>query len=179
MEPMKDLIPYAIVSIVCLALGAMLMKGCEKTPEPITSYDTLRITKTDTLKILSPPRISYRDRVEVVMRDTPRDSCCAILERCYLEQFFLSNLEAEIEKTVDGGSVIASWSTPAYLESGNGFQIEARFNPLPPVVIEKEHTVSFFDRFGYGLTGTAGINTQGKADAVVGVGFFFSLNGVF
>jgi len=176
---MKDLIPYAIVSIVCLALGAMLMKGCEKTPEPITSYDTLRITKTDTLRVTSPPRISYRDRVEVVMRDTPRDSCCAILERCYLEQFFLSNTEVEIEKSVPGGSVLASFSMPRYLESGQGFDITATFNPLPPVVIEKEHTVSFFDRFGHGITLTAGVNTQGKPDAVAGYGVFFSFNGLF
>jgi len=175
---------YILTGIIALLLlviggGAWEFMRPKDKPETVTEYQTLTITKTDTLKILSPPRISYRDRVEIVMRDTPRDSCCAVLERAYLDIFHLSNLETEIEKSVDGGSVIASWSTPAYLESGNGFNISATFNPLPPVIIEKEHTVSFLDRFGHGITLTAGINTQGKPDAVAGYGVFFSFNGLF
>jgi hypothetical protein len=170
-----------IIALLLLLIGGGAWEIIRPKPKPevITEYETLTVTKTDTMYLKSPPKVFYKDRVEYVMRDMPRDSCCPTLERCFLDQFFLSNLEAEVEKTVQGGSVLAQWSTPMYLESGNGFHIEARFSPLPAQVIEVEKPRNFFDRFGYGLHATGGIDTQGKPSAVVGVGFHFDAKGIF
>lgn len=179
---MNKSILIGIIALLLLVIGGggwEIIRPKVKTPEPVIHYETLTITKTDTMIVKSPAKTTYIDRVEYVMRDMAQDSCCPNLERCFLDNFYLSNLETEIEKTVEGGSVLAQWSTPMYLESGNGFHIEARFTPLPAQVVEIEKPRSFWDRFGYGLHGTAGMDTQGKPAAVVGIGLHFDMKGIF
>jgi len=154
---------YLLAFIIALLLlviggGAWEFMRPKDKPQPPGKPDTLRITKTDTLKVTSPPRISYRDRVEVVMRDTPKDSCCAILERCYLEQFFLSNMEIEAEKTEAYGSIRASFSMPRQLESGNGLEIVSSYTPPVPQVVEVPRQRTFFDPFGFGVHITGGVD---------------------
>ena len=169
----------ALLLIVVGGTGWEIIRPKVKALEPVIHYETLVVDQTDTIRVISPPKVYYRDRVVTQIAETPKDSCCTLLERCWLDQFWLSNLETEVEKTVEGGSITAQWSTPAYLESGNGFHIEARFTPLPAQVVEIEKPRSFWNRFGYGLHGTAGMDTQGRPAAVVGVGLHFDAKGLF
>jgi hypothetical protein len=124
----------------------------------------------------SPPKVFYKDRVEYVMREMPRDSCCPSLERCFLEQFYLSNIEAEVEKTVENGSIRASFSMPRYLESGNGFEIVSTYTPPAPQIIEVAKKRTFFDPFGLGVHITGGVDPLRKDWSVTfGVGFHYDL----
>jgi len=173
---------YLLIGIIALLLlvigggGWEILRPKAKPAPPVTLRDTLKITKLDTVKVTSPPRVFYRDRVTQQIAETPPDSCCPLLERCWLDQFWLSNTEVEAEKTVENGSIRASFSMPRHLESGQGFEIVSTYTPPPAQVIEVPKPRTFFDAFGAGIHATAGIDPIRKDWSVtLGVGVHYDL----
>ena len=181
---MNNYLYIGIIALLLLIVGGALWEIIRPKTKPVTiiEYETLTITKEDTIRILSPPIIRYVEKAKYIVSQTHADSCHAALERCLTDREYLAELEAEAEKTVPGGSVVARWSMPRFIEHGNGFDIEARFTPLPPVTVYKDKKVGLFERFGFGLQAGAGValTPNGARPAVyVGAGVHFDMKEIF
>lgn len=116
---MKDLAPYAIVALVCLALGALLMKQCStpKVAETVRT-DTLRVTEWAYVTQWKTKTVTKRDTLRIPFAITDSVLCCEQLTDCADQLWSLANFEAEAEQALEGGGMArVSFSMPLYRES--------------------------------------------------------------
>jgi hypothetical protein len=172
---MKDLIPYAIVAVVCLLSGLFAGKQCSDERLRIET-DTLTVQgPPDTVVVTSKPRTQYVvniDTVKYFVNPDGLQQCTDDLRRCEEERWYLSEIEAEATENTEDGEAFIQFSMPRFLgerESAFAYRFTARQRE------PKQDGPTFWQRFGYGPVVGIGITTRG-ADAFVGVGGFFDLS---
>lgn len=177
---MKDLIPFAIVALVCLGAGALLHKQCS-SPEKVTVTQTQTVTKWDTIQTTSPSRIIYRDRVktEIVYEEITDPLARNAIDSLAMELWFCQEVEISAGKTLQHGRLDVGFSMPRFLtDPQTALDIHYQANPDTARIEYVTRERQWWQRFGYGPQ--VGIGMSGLGPSWYGgIGIHYDMSGMF